>query len=96
MAILDVRPEMIGRAIDEVRVGPPDHLEPVVNELAEHGIRISRGIVGGDPDMLSQANPSQNPTHRRICDAHQIRLSFLCYDYGKPFPSRWARSASRS
>jgi hypothetical protein len=46
--------------------------------------------------MLSQANPSQNPTHRRICDAHQIRLSFLCYDYGKPFPSRWARSASRS
>jgi hypothetical protein len=75
MAVLDDRPEMIGRAIDGVRViGPPDHLEPVVNESAEHGIRISQVIVGGDPEMLS---PATLPEIRRICDAHEIRLDFI-------------------
>ena len=66
---------MIGRAIDGVRViGPPDHLEPVINEFAEHGIRISHVIVGGDPDMLS---PVTLHEIRRICDAHEIRLDFV-------------------
>src|SRR6266516_2590389 len=42
IAILDDRPEMIGRAIDGVRVvGPAHDLEPIVNEFAEHGVRIS-------------------------------------------------------
>jgi lipopolysaccharide/colanic/teichoic acid biosynthesis glycosyltransferase len=75
MAVLDDRPEMIGRAIDGVRViGPADHLEPVVNEFAEHGVRINHVIVGGDPDMLSE---SILPEIRRICEEHQIRLDFV-------------------
>jgi hypothetical protein len=75
MAVLDDRPEMIGRAIDGVRfIGPPNHLEPVVNEFAEHGIRIGHVIVGGDPEMLS---PATLPEIRRICDAHEIRLDFI-------------------
>ena len=66
---------MIGRAIDGVRViGPTDHLEPVVNEFAEHGVRINHVIVGGDPDMLSKTTL---PEIRRICEAHQIRLDFV-------------------
>jgi FlaA1/EpsC-like NDP-sugar epimerase len=73
--VLDDRPTMIGRAIDGVRIiGPPDHLEPIVNEFAEHGIRISHVIVGGDPDMLS---PATLPEIRRICEAHEIRLDFV-------------------
>jgi lipopolysaccharide/colanic/teichoic acid biosynthesis glycosyltransferase len=75
MAVLDDRPEMFGRAIDGVRViGPPDHLEAVVNEFAEHGIRISHVIVGGDSDMLS---PATLPEIRRICEAHEIKLDFV-------------------
>jgi lipopolysaccharide/colanic/teichoic acid biosynthesis glycosyltransferase len=75
MAVLDDRPEMIGRTIDGVRViGPADHLEPVINEFAEHGIRISHVIVGGDPDMISE---SVLPEIERICDEHQIKLDFV-------------------
>jgi lipopolysaccharide/colanic/teichoic acid biosynthesis glycosyltransferase len=75
MAVLDDDPAMFGRAIDGVRViGPADHLEPVINEFAEHGIRISHVIVGGDPDMISE---SVLPEIERICDEHEIKLDFV-------------------
>src|SRR6202040_3944550 len=75
MAVLDAPPKMFGRTIYGVPViGPPDHLEPVINEFAEHGIRISHVIVGGDPEMLS---PATLPEIRRICEAHEIRLDFV-------------------
>jgi lipopolysaccharide/colanic/teichoic acid biosynthesis glycosyltransferase len=75
MAVLDDDPKMFGRAIDGVRVvGPTDHLEPVVNEFAEHGIRISHIIVGGDPAMISE---STLPEIERICDKHEIKLDFV-------------------
>src|SRR5262249_27733167 len=46
---------MIGRAIDGVRViGRTNHLEPVINEFAEHGVQIGRVIVGGDLDMIAE------------------------------------------
>jgi lipopolysaccharide/colanic/teichoic acid biosynthesis glycosyltransferase len=75
IGILDDSPEMIGRALDGVRViGPAHHLEPVVNEFAEHGIRIDHVIVGGDPATLSERTLGQV---RRICDEHQITLDFV-------------------
>jgi lipopolysaccharide/colanic/teichoic acid biosynthesis glycosyltransferase len=75
MAVLDDDPKMFGRAIDGVRVvGPTDHLEPVVNEFAEHGIRISHVIVGGDPAMISG---STLPEIERICKEHEIKLDFV-------------------
>ena len=75
MGVLDDSPEMIGRALDGVRViGPAHHLEPVVNEFAEHGIRIDHVIVGGDPDTLSERTLARV---RRICDEHQITLDFV-------------------
>jgi lipopolysaccharide/colanic/teichoic acid biosynthesis glycosyltransferase len=75
VAVLDDRPEMIGRAIDGVRVvGPTNHLEPIINEFAEHGVRIDHVIVGGDPDMLSQDTLSEI---RRICEERQIKLDFV-------------------
>jgi lipopolysaccharide/colanic/teichoic acid biosynthesis glycosyltransferase len=75
MAVLDDRPEMIGRAIEGVRViGPLDHLEAVVNEFAEHGIRISHVIVGGDPEMVSPVALSEI---RRVCDTREVRLDFV-------------------
>jgi lipopolysaccharide/colanic/teichoic acid biosynthesis glycosyltransferase len=65
----------MGRAIDGVRVvGRANHLEQMVNEFAEHGVRISQVIVGGDPDMLSE---STLPEIRRICEEQEIRLDFV-------------------
>jgi lipopolysaccharide/colanic/teichoic acid biosynthesis glycosyltransferase len=75
MAVLDDDPKMLGRAIDGVRVvGPTDDLEPVVNEFAEHGVRISHVIVGGDPDMITA---SALPEIKRICEEHEIKLNFV-------------------
>src|SRR6266436_2625389 len=75
MGVLDDSPEMIGRALDGVRViGPAHHLEPMVNEFAEHGIRIDHVIVGGDPDTLSERTLARV---RCICDEHQITLDFV-------------------
>src|SRR5712692_1872919 len=75
MAVLDDDPKMFARAIDGVRVaGPTDHLEPVVNEFAEHGIRISHVIVGGNPDMISE---STFPEIERICKEREIKLDFV-------------------
>ncbi len=75
MAVLDDRPEMLGRAIDGVRVvGPVNHLESIINEFAEHGVRIDHVIVGGDPDMLCE---SSLPETREICSAYEIKLDFV-------------------
>jgi lipopolysaccharide/colanic/teichoic acid biosynthesis glycosyltransferase len=75
MAVLDDRPEMIGRAIDGVRViGPLHHLEAVIHEFAEHGIRIDRVIVGGDRDIVGESALLEIS---KICDEHEIRLDFL-------------------
>src|SRR5262245_29820837 len=75
MAVLDDRLEMFGRAIDGVRViGPVHHLEAVVNEFAEHGVKIGQVIVGGDPDFVSEDALTEI---RQICSEHEIRLSFV-------------------
>jgi lipopolysaccharide/colanic/teichoic acid biosynthesis glycosyltransferase len=75
LAVLDDRPEMIGRAIDGVRViGPVHHLEAVVKEFAEHGVNISQVIVGGDPDFVSDDGLTEI---RQICGEHEIHLSFV-------------------
>src|SRR5262245_34682433 len=75
MGILDDSPEMIGRALEGVPViGPAHHLEPVMNEFAEHGVRIDHVIVGGDPDTLSERTLARV---RHICDGHQITLDFV-------------------
>jgi lipopolysaccharide/colanic/teichoic acid biosynthesis glycosyltransferase len=75
VAVLDDNPKMSGRAIDGVRVaGPINHLEPLVNEFAEHGVRISHVIVGGDPDIIADG---ALPEIERICEEHEIKLNFV-------------------
>jgi lipopolysaccharide/colanic/teichoic acid biosynthesis glycosyltransferase len=75
MAVLDARPQMLGRAIEGVRVvGPPQHLEPIINEFATHGIRIDRVIIGGEADLLPGEELAQV---RRICNKHELTLDFV-------------------
>lgn len=75
IAVLDDRPEMIGRSIAGVRVlGPAVHLLPVVEEFKEHGIRTDRIIVGGEPDTLT---PDTRADIDKVCADHKIPLDFV-------------------
>ena len=75
IAVLDDRPEMIGRSIAGVRVlGPAVHLLPVVEEFKEHGIRTDRIIVGGEPDLLT---PDTRADIDKVCGDHKIPLDFV-------------------
>ena len=75
MAVLDARPHMMGRAIEGIRVvGPPQHLEPIINEFATHGIRIDRVIAGGESDLLSGEELAEV---RRVCRNHDVKLDFV-------------------
>lgn len=75
VALLDERPERIGRSIFGVKVvGPPHEIEATISEYALHGIRIDRIIVGGDEDLLS------NESFREIlaaCNQRRIKLDFV-------------------
>ena len=75
IAVLDDRQEMIGRSVSGVRIaGPPQHLDPVIEEYREHGIRTDRIIVGGEPDMLTA---DAHKDIERICAQRNIRLDFV-------------------
>ncbi len=75
IAVLDGRLEMIGRTVCGIRiVGPPDHLQAIIDEFAEHGIQTRRVVVGGDANILSGAALGEI---RRVCDQRRIPLDFV-------------------
>jgi lipopolysaccharide/colanic/teichoic acid biosynthesis glycosyltransferase len=75
IALLDDRPEMIGRSIAGVRVlGPSSDLESVIAEFKEHGIRTDRLIIGGDTDYLSAEALAEIT---RVCNEQDARLDFV-------------------
>lgn len=75
IAILDDNLQLVGRSVEGTPImGPPLHLEPVIQEFAEHGIHVDQVIVGGDPDMLSIEQLDQLD---RICVSYEIRLDFV-------------------
>lgn len=75
IAVLDDRPEMIGRSVAGVRIiGPPQHLQPVIDEFIDHGIRVDRVIIGGDADMLPKAVMDEI---RRVCRRRSIGFDLV-------------------
>lgn len=75
LAVLDDRPEMIGRSFAGVRVlGPAAHLLPLVKEFAEHGMETHRVLVGTDPDGLSTDALAEI---RHVCSEHRADLQFI-------------------
>jgi lipopolysaccharide/colanic/teichoic acid biosynthesis glycosyltransferase len=75
VAVLDDRPYMVGRTIEGVRVvGPPDHLDAIINEYAVHGIGIDRAVVAGEADMLSVATMHEI---KRVCERRRIPMCFV-------------------
>ncbi|MEI9805533.1 MAG: sugar transferase [Pseudolabrys sp.] len=75
IAILDEDAQLFGRSVGGTRImGPPLHLEPVIQEFAEHGIQTHRVIVGGGPAILSVEQLDQID---RTCTQYEIRLDFV-------------------
>ena len=75
IGMLDENPRWIGRTVHGVQVfGPPEHLEPLIEEFATHGLRIDRVIVGGPPSEV----PEETATElRRTCAQRDLRLTFV-------------------
>ncbi len=75
IAVLDDRPEMLGRTLAGVPViGLINQLQAIVNEFAEHGVRVGHVIVGRDPDRISEDSLREM---REVCSAHEIKLDFV-------------------
>src|SRR5258708_28416706 len=75
IAVLDGRLGMIGRTVCGIRiVGPPSHLQVIIDEFAEHGIQTGRVVVGGDANLLPSATLADVC---RVCEQRQIPLDFM-------------------
>ena len=75
VAILDGNPRMIGRSVDGVRVvGPPAQLGTIVQEFAEHGIAVTRVLVGADRTNFSE---DEMGAIERICADNGLTLQFI-------------------
>lgn len=74
-AILDANPRTFGKSVDGVNVvGPPEQLDSIVQEFAEHGVAVSRVLVGGDRTSLSE---DQMASVERICADNDLTLEFI-------------------
>jgi lipopolysaccharide/colanic/teichoic acid biosynthesis glycosyltransferase len=74
VALLDKDPRMVGRAIEGVRiVGLLRDLEAIIDEYALHGINIERVVLGGEPDIVSDAEMREI---RRVCENRGVVLRF--------------------
>jgi lipopolysaccharide/colanic/teichoic acid biosynthesis glycosyltransferase len=75
IGLLDSRAGMRDRTISGIRIiGSPDHLQPIMDELAEHGISTDRVVVGGDEDLLPEDTLKEV---QRVCSQRQIPLEFI-------------------
>jgi lipopolysaccharide/colanic/teichoic acid biosynthesis glycosyltransferase len=75
VAVLDHTNRFVGRAICGVPVvSLVQHLEPVIEEFAVHGVRTDRVIIGGNDDLLSEKMLSDV---RRVCGQRDIALDFV-------------------
>jgi lipopolysaccharide/colanic/teichoic acid biosynthesis glycosyltransferase len=75
IGLLDSRAGMKGRTISGIRIiGAPDHLQPIIDEFAEHGISTDRVVVGGDEDLLPEDTLKEV---QRVCKQREIPLEFV-------------------
>jgi len=75
LAILDDRPQSTGRAMAGVRIlATTEQIECIIEEFAVHGLQTDRVIVGGEPDVLSDAALKEI---QRVCNRREIKLDFV-------------------
>jgi lipopolysaccharide/colanic/teichoic acid biosynthesis glycosyltransferase len=75
IALLDNRPELVGRSMAGIRVlALPHHLKSVVDEFDVHGIHTDRVIVGDETNSLAE---DELKLLREACDQNEIKLDFV-------------------
>ena len=75
VGLLDGRVENVGRSVSGFKiVGLPDHLQPTIDEFAEHGVTVHRVVIGGDEDLLPQDTLREV---QRVCNQREIPLDFV-------------------
>lgn len=75
IALLDAGPGMVGRTVFGIPVvGPPDHIQHIIDEFAEHGVSVDGVVIGGDEDMLSEETLNEL---QRVCQQREIPLDFV-------------------
>jgi lipopolysaccharide/colanic/teichoic acid biosynthesis glycosyltransferase len=75
IALLDAAADMTGRTISGIPVvGPPDHLQVIIDEFAEHGTSIDRVVVGGDEYLLPEETLKEV---QRVCVQRAIPLHYV-------------------
>src|SRR5262249_18360715 len=75
VGLLDGRVENVGRSVSGFKiVGLLDHLQPIIDEFAEHGVTVHRVVIGGDEDLLPQDTLREV---QRVCNQREIPLDFV-------------------
>ena len=88
VALLDAEARWIGRYVNGVRVfGPPEDLESLVEEFAQHGVYIDRVVVGGGSETLAGEVLEQI---QDICTKRNLAFALLpsLFDHGFREPAR--------
>ena len=93
IALLDIDPSRIGRAINGIGVlGQPVHLDAIVEEVATHGVQTHRVVVAGAPEMLRDEDLCEV---RRVCAERGFELTFLNDSFGLHLAAAEAQVAVR-
>jgi lipopolysaccharide/colanic/teichoic acid biosynthesis glycosyltransferase len=75
IGLLDRDADMSRRTIFGIQViGSPDHLQVIIDELAEHGMDTDLVVVGGDEDLLPEDTLTEV---QRVCEQREIPLEFV-------------------
>jgi lipopolysaccharide/colanic/teichoic acid biosynthesis glycosyltransferase len=75
IALLDDRPQLIGRSLAGIQVlGPPNQLRSVIDEFGVHGIRSDRVIIGSETTSLAEDELKEI---RQVCDDYEIKMDFI-------------------
>jgi lipopolysaccharide/colanic/teichoic acid biosynthesis glycosyltransferase len=75
IALLDARPQLVGRSIAGIRIlAPPHHLGSIVDEFNVHGIHTDRVIVGEEVNTLAEEELREIV---QVCKQNEIKLDFV-------------------
>jgi len=75
IALLDNRPQLVGRSMAGIRIlALPHHLKSVIDEFDVHGIHTDRVIIGDETNSLAE---DELKLIREVCDQNEIKLDFV-------------------
>ena len=75
IALLDDRPQLIGRSMSGIRIlAAPQYLESVIEEFVVHGLPTNRVIISDKADLLIEGELEDI---QRVCAQREIKLDFV-------------------